>query len=126
MSDKQSYFPPAPTSTQSTSSSTSPPSTPDVEEAKINKDDLKKDPNQHPLPAMMRDFPKPEGDLDIDEALGRQPGRWTIAGQMEANRARSPQQRARQISLSQANSAKQDLDAIKAKLLASHQKMQSR
>ncbi|CAG9937592.1 unnamed protein product [Clonostachys rosea f. rosea IK726] len=123
MSDKQSYFSPTPTSTPSSSSS--PPSTPDLEEVKINTDDLKKDPNQH-LPALMRDFPKPEGDLDIGEALGRQPGRWTISGQMEANRARSQQQRARQISLNLANTAKQDLDAIKAKLLASHQKMQSR
>ncbi|CAI6092059.1 hypothetical protein V2G26_013615 [Clonostachys chloroleuca] len=125
MSDNQSFFSPTPTSTPSASSSSSSPSTPDLEEVKINTDDLKKDPNQH-LPALMRDFPKPEGDLDIGEALGRQPGRWTISGQMEANRARSQQQRARQINLNLANSAKQDLDAIKAKLLASHQKMQSR
>ncbi|VUC38103.1 unnamed protein product [Clonostachys rosea] len=119
MSDKQSYFSPTPTSTPSTS----PPSTPDVDEVKVNTDDLKKDPNQH-LPALMRDFPQPEGDIDIGEALARQPGRWTIAGQMEANRARSQQQGIRQNNT--AITAKLDLDAIKAKLLQSHQKMQSR
>ncbi|PTD10141.1 hypothetical protein HYE67_007571 [Fusarium culmorum] len=34
------------------------------------------------------DFPKPNEDVDVEAMLDRQPGRWTIKGQMEANQRR--------------------------------------
>ncbi|CAF3468410.1 hypothetical protein SNK03_008006 [Fusarium graminearum] len=34
------------------------------------------------------EFPKPNEDVDVEAMLDRQPGRWTIKGQMEANQRR--------------------------------------
>lgn len=47
---------------------------------------------KHPLPAYARDYPKPIGELDIDEALNRKPGRWSFRGTVErsVNRGRRP------------------------------------
>jgi hypothetical protein len=45
----------------------------------------------NPLPALSREFPCPAEELDVKTALERQPGRWTIRGQMEANLRRSQQ-----------------------------------
>ncbi|KAM3438460.1 hypothetical protein MY4824_003240 [Beauveria thailandica] len=39
----------------------------------------------HPLPAYARDYPKPIGEINIDEALNRKPGRWTFRGTVDAN-----------------------------------------
>lgn len=44
----------------------------------------------HPLPAYARDYPKPAGELDIDEALNRKPGRWTFRGAVERSVKRGP------------------------------------
>ncbi|KAJ6785726.1 hypothetical protein PWT90_07100 [Aphanocladium album] len=44
----------------------------------------------HPLPAYARDFPKPTSEIDIDEALSRKPGRWTIRGAIEASIKKQP------------------------------------
>ncbi|KZZ95924.1 hypothetical protein AAL_04220 [Moelleriella libera RCEF 2490] len=41
-------------------------------------------------PILGYNFPKPEGEIDIDEALKRKPLRWTFQGQMDANKARRP------------------------------------
>ena len=42
----------------------------------------------HILPPLDRQFPKGPEELNVAEALHRQPGRWTIQGQREANRQR--------------------------------------
>lgn len=75
--------------------------------------------NTGTVPALMRDFPKPIADLDVVEALARQPGRWTIKGQMEANEKRA------KLAALNAEAAKQrraeDFAATKKDLLASFQ-----
>ncbi|KAH6897255.1 hypothetical protein B0T10DRAFT_181298 [Thelonectria olida] len=42
-----------------------------------------------PLPALHREFPKPPQEVDVQTLLGRQPGRWTIQGQIAANNERA-------------------------------------
>ncbi|KAL2693791.1 hypothetical protein Neosp_000354 [[Neocosmospora] mangrovei] len=42
-----------------------------------------------PIPALLRDFPKPQDEVDVQTMLDRHPGRWTIQGQMEANQRRA-------------------------------------
>lgn len=37
------------------------------------------------LPVLNRDIPKPTDELDIEEALNRKPGRWTVQGQIKRN-----------------------------------------
>ncbi|RSL41739.1 hypothetical protein CEP53_012585 [Fusarium sp. AF-6] len=69
---------------KTSSSETSPLSTPG----------LKADESEHsaaskPIPALLRDFPKPQDEVDVKTMLDRQPGRWTIQGQMEANQRRA-------------------------------------
>ncbi|KAJ3486387.1 hypothetical protein NLG97_g6629 [Lecanicillium saksenae] len=39
----------------------------------------------HPLPAYAREFPKPTGEIDIEEALNRKPGRWSFHGAIQAS-----------------------------------------
>ncbi|KAL6859623.1 hypothetical protein J3F83DRAFT_748391 [Trichoderma novae-zelandiae] len=41
------------------------------------------------LPALSRDYPKPADEVDIKEALERQPGRWSLQGQIKANQMRA-------------------------------------
>ncbi|KAL7809962.1 hypothetical protein V8C26DRAFT_411013 [Trichoderma gracile] len=41
------------------------------------------------LPALSRDFPKPTDEVDVKEALERQPGRWSLQGQIKANNMRA-------------------------------------
>ncbi|EGR50645.1 uncharacterized protein TRIREDRAFT_120702 [Trichoderma reesei QM6a] len=41
------------------------------------------------LPALSRDFPKPTNEVDVKEALERQPGRWSLQGQIKANNMRA-------------------------------------
>lgn len=43
---------------------------------------------QSPPPVLGYGFPKPQGKIDVEEALNRKPLRWTFRGQVEANRAR--------------------------------------
>ncbi|KAI5465544.1 hypothetical protein BGZ63DRAFT_420103 [Mariannaea sp. PMI_226] len=42
-----------------------------------------------PLPALQRDFPQPLNEVDVESLLERQPGRWTIQGQIAANNQRA-------------------------------------
>lgn len=48
-------------------------------------------PKNSTLSVLDRDYPEPDGELSIAEALERQPGRWTLQGQMTANRRRADQ-----------------------------------
>ncbi|KAJ4268715.1 hypothetical protein NW762_002783 [Fusarium torreyae] len=41
------------------------------------------------IPALNREFPKPIDEIDVQALLDRQPGRWSVRGQMEANERRS-------------------------------------
>ncbi len=59
----------------------------------------------HPLPAYARDFPKPAGDLDIDEALNRTPGRWTFRGTVERSLKSGPRPSAHEINKEGARSS---------------------
>jgi hypothetical protein len=68
-------------------------------------------------PAIERDFPAPVSDLDIESALERQPGRWTIKGQREANQRRA-QGHAETDAEAKAKRAK-EFEATKQDLLAS-------
>lgn len=38
------------------------------------------------LPVLNRDIPKPTDELNIEEALNRKPGHWTVQGQIKRNR----------------------------------------
>ena len=80
-------------------------------------------PGGHPIPALLREFPKPSDKLDVESMLSRQPGRWSLQGQMEANMRRTQAQ----IDKEEAE-AKRALDFEKAKrdLLAAHEKLQLR
>ena len=75
-----------------------------------------------PLSPLDKDFPKPKEDINIQDALGRKPGRWTITGQMEAN-----QQREQHMSEEAAKKKRHaDFEATKKALLASNQVLQSK
>ncbi|KAF4973250.1 hypothetical protein FSARC_405 [Fusarium sarcochroum] len=41
------------------------------------------------VPVLNREFPKPIDTIDVQALLDRQPGRWSVRGQMEANERRS-------------------------------------
>ncbi|KAF4983216.1 hypothetical protein FZEAL_1319 [Fusarium zealandicum] len=55
----------------------------------LKADDTDSSITSKPIPVLLRDFPKPHEDVDVQTMLGRQPGRWTIQGQMEANQRRN-------------------------------------
>ncbi|KAK1976122.1 hypothetical protein LZ30DRAFT_753671 [Colletotrichum cereale] len=38
------------------------------------------------LPPLSREFPKPTKDIDVEEALARKPGRWTVRGALAVER----------------------------------------
>ncbi|WYZ40570.1 hypothetical protein EsH8_IV_000911 [Colletotrichum jinshuiense] len=42
---------------------------------------------KNPLPPLSREFPKPVEDIDVDEALARKPGRWTLKGALAVERS---------------------------------------
>ncbi|KAH6610761.1 hypothetical protein Trco_000781 [Trichoderma cornu-damae] len=71
----------------------------------------------NPLPPLSREYPKPAKDVDVKEALGRQPGRWSIQGQIKANQLRAqstvprPHDKERKT---------RDFEAAKRELLAFH------
>ncbi|KFA62661.1 hypothetical protein S40285_07848 [Stachybotrys chlorohalonatus IBT 40285] len=72
------------------------------------------------MPALARDFPKPAVDIDVKEALERQPGRWTIKGQMEANQKRIQQLQADDVAAAAKEKRAREFEATKRDLLASH------
>ncbi|KAM3503958.1 hypothetical protein MY10362_003865 [Beauveria mimosiformis] len=59
----------------------------------------------HPLPAYARDYPKPTGEINIDEALNRKPGRWTFRGTVEANLKKQPRSIINEVSEEEAYAA---------------------
>ncbi|KAL2881315.1 hypothetical protein SGCOL_003265 [Colletotrichum sp. CLE4] len=42
--------------------------------------------SKNPLPPLSRDFPKPTTEIDVEEALSRKPGRWTVRGSIAVER----------------------------------------
>ncbi|UQC78419.1 uncharacterized protein CLUP02_03896 [Colletotrichum lupini] len=42
--------------------------------------------SKNPLPPLSRDFPKPAAEIDVEEALSRKPGRWTVRGAIAVER----------------------------------------
>ncbi|KAM0483257.1 hypothetical protein ACHAPX_002707 [Trichoderma viride] len=72
----------------------------------------------NPLPPLLREYPQPAKDIDVEEALERQPGRWTLQGQRQANQKRA------QIAASRSDDKQQrtrDFETAKRELLAFHQ-----
>jgi hypothetical protein len=72
----------------------------------------------NPLPPLSREYPLPAKDVDVKEALERQPGRWSIQGQIKANQMRA------QSAASRSNDKDQkarDFEAAKRELLAFHE-----
>ncbi|PTB46410.1 uncharacterized protein TrAFT101_004135 [Trichoderma asperellum] len=72
----------------------------------------------NPLPPLLREYPQPAKDIDVEEALERQPGRWSLQGQMKANQKRA------QIAASRPDDKEQktrDFEAAKRELLAFHE-----
>ncbi|KAM3505277.1 hypothetical protein MY11210_008039 [Beauveria gryllotalpidicola] len=59
----------------------------------------------HPLPAYARDYPKPTGEINIDEALNRKPGRWTFRGTVEASLKKQPRSIINEVSKEEAYAA---------------------
>ncbi|EJP65203.1 hypothetical protein CRV24_008075 [Beauveria bassiana] len=59
----------------------------------------------HPLPAYARDYPKPTGEINIDEALNRKPGRWTFRGTVEAGLKKQPRSIITEVSKEEAYAA---------------------
>lgn len=72
----------------------------------------------NPLPPLSRDYPVPAKDIDVKEALERQPGRWSIQGQIKAN-----QMRAQSAALRADDKERKtkDFEAAKRELLAFHE-----
>ncbi|KAM0454657.1 hypothetical protein ACHAPV_005593 [Trichoderma viride] len=72
----------------------------------------------NPLPPLLREYPQPAKHIDVEEALERQPGRWSIQGQMKANQKRA------QIAASRPDDKDQktrDFETAKRELLAFHE-----
>ncbi|EHK41265.1 uncharacterized protein TrAtP1_004707 [Trichoderma atroviride] len=72
----------------------------------------------NPLPPLLRAYPQPAKDIDVEEALERQPGRWSLQGQMKANQKRA------QIAASRSDDKEQktrDFETAKRELLAFHE-----
>ncbi|KAI9166680.1 hypothetical protein HJFPF1_02794 [Paramyrothecium foliicola] len=76
----------------------------------------------NPLPALSRDFPRPVQEVDVKTALERQPGRWTIKGQMEANLRRSQQNADDEA---EKEKRAREFEAAKRELLASHDSLRT-
>ncbi|KAK2592906.1 hypothetical protein QQS21_009401 [Conoideocrella luteorostrata] len=66
-----------------------------------------------PAEVLGSDFPKPQGNFDIEVALKQKPPRWTYQGQVEANKSR--------VTVTVAErERKQNLERAKKDLLAMH------
>ncbi|KAK3191082.1 hypothetical protein K4F52_003032 [Lecanicillium sp. MT-2017a] len=92
---------------------------------KTDSDEFVSEAPVHPLPAVAREFPKPSEEVNVDEALSRQPGRWTIQGQREANRRR--EQLAAATRKDEGVDARaQALEAAKKDLMAAYAQMASK
>ena len=115
---QDSYFS---SSSTGTSNGSTPASTPDLRsEEKDALDTCKTGAN--PLPALLREFPKPADEVDVQTMLDRQPGRWSLHGQIAANSRRV------KFDLNEdelKNKRAQEFVKAKRDLLASHTKLQS-
>ncbi|QPH01425.1 hypothetical protein C2857_005625 [Epichloe festucae Fl1] len=60
-------------------------------------------------PVLEYGFPKPQGDIDIEEALQRKPLRWTFQGQVQANKSRPLAAAPEDVRKMDLERAKQDL-----------------
>lgn len=113
-----------------TSKSSTPDITPSSTPAQDSYDTCKI--GSRPLPALHREYPKPPQEVDVQTLLGRQPGRWTIQGQIDANSERAAKAPAAAAAAAAANEEKlrerraRDFEAAKKDLLAFHQAQPSR
>lgn len=105
-SSAESYFP----ASNTTSQSNTPASTPGFSGA----DSPLSSTQAHPLPVLAWDIPKPTKEIDINEALQRQPGRWTFQGQLQANRKREHEAATAKLCITE---PKESLEDIKRELL---------
>jgi hypothetical protein len=76
----------------------------------------------NPLPPLLREFPKPADEVDVQSLLGRQPGRWTLHGQIAAN-SRRVKFEINDDDIKEKRA--QEFEKAKRDLLASHTKFQS-
>lgn len=67
------------------------------------------------------DFPKPEGEIDMDAALSRAPVRWSLIGQREANQKKSLAQTQQKVAF--VDLKKAEFEAIRKDLLQSFKEM---
>ncbi|KAM0253332.1 hypothetical protein ACHAQJ_007336 [Trichoderma viride] len=72
----------------------------------------------NPLPPLSREYPRPAKDVDVKEALERQPGRWSIQGQIKANQMRAQSAASRSDDKERKT---RDFEAAKQELLAFHE-----
>ncbi|KAK5990005.1 hypothetical protein PT974_08268 [Cladobotryum mycophilum] len=77
----------------------------------------------NPLPPLSREFPKPEDEVDVKAALQRQPGRWSIKGQIEAAQRRTNQPSS---PVDEKERRSRDLEAAKRQLMAFHETINRR
>ncbi len=91
---------------------------------KMTSDEFVSEAPVHPLPAVAREFPKPSEEINVDEALAREPGRWTIQGQREANRRREQLAAARNAESEDARA--KALETAKRDLLTAYDQMSSK
>ena len=108
------YF--AVTGSKSSTPGTTPATTPGVRPIDVADSIASKTP-ANPLPPLSRDFPRPVEEIDVKTALERQPGRWTIKGQIEANMRRAQQNMDDEAAKEK---RARDFEAAKRELLASH------
>ncbi|KAF7543980.1 hypothetical protein G7Z17_g10301 [Cylindrodendrum hubeiense] len=74
-----------------------------------------------PVSPLQKEFPKPSQDVDVKAMLERQPGRWTIQGQIAANQQR-PKPALSEEELKQRRV--RDFEAAKKDLLTFHGNLQ--
>ena len=77
----------------------------------------------HPLSPMLKPYPKPAYEVSVQEGLERPPVRWSIRGQMEANRQREATTRA---VLPDSEARRREFEQVKKALLESHSAAQAK
>ncbi|KAF7551603.1 hypothetical protein G7046_g7674 [Stylonectria norvegica] len=74
------------------------------------------------LPVLLQQFPKPSDEVDVKSMLERQPGRWSVHGQMQANHRRPRVVRNEQELREQ---RVRDFESAKRDLFAAHDRLRS-
>ncbi|KAH7162386.1 hypothetical protein B0J13DRAFT_9190 [Dactylonectria estremocensis] len=104
---------------QSSTADTTPLSTPGLKSEVDTCDTCKI--GSKPISPLQRDFPEPSKDVDVKSLLERQPGRWSIQGQIAANQQRNkPTPSEDELKERRAR----DFEAAKKDLLAFHGNIQ--